>query len=109
MLKSRLTKLKEFRPTLDKARHILKSLSYRIYSTCITITIAALVTGDIDKALAVGFAEALAEELTVAFAEGLTVALAVALADALAEALAEALADALAVAVPTGAAGPSWQ
>jgi uncharacterized membrane protein len=54
MLKSRLTKLKEFRPTLDKARHILKSLSYRIYSTCITITIAALVTGDVDKALAVG-------------------------------------------------------
>jgi uncharacterized membrane protein len=47
-------KLYELRPTLDKLRHILKSLSYRIYSTCITITIAYLISDDLDKALSIG-------------------------------------------------------
>ena len=47
-------KLYELRPTLDKLRHVLKSLSYRIYSTCITITIAYIISDDLDKALSIG-------------------------------------------------------
>ncbi|MFM9986423.1 MAG: DUF2061 domain-containing protein [Flavobacteriales bacterium] len=49
-----MAKLKELRPSKDKFRHILKALSYRIYSTFITITIAALVTGNTALAFAIG-------------------------------------------------------
>jgi uncharacterized membrane protein len=54
MMKNKIKKLYELKPTLDKARHILKSLSYRIYSTCITITIAYLISDDLDKAMSIG-------------------------------------------------------
>jgi len=54
MLKNKIKKLYELKPTLDKARHIFKSLSYRIYSTCITITIAYLISDDLDKAMSIG-------------------------------------------------------
>ena len=50
-------KLYELRPTLDKARHIVKSISYRFYSTCITITIASVVTGSTKLAFAIGSAD----------------------------------------------------
>jgi uncharacterized membrane protein len=47
-------KFYEFIPSVDKARHVLKSLSYRIYSSCITTAIATLVTGNSKLALAIG-------------------------------------------------------
>lgn len=46
--------LYELIPSADKARHALKSLSYRIYSSCITTAIATLVTGNNKLALAIG-------------------------------------------------------
>jgi uncharacterized membrane protein len=49
-----LKKIYELRPTLDKARHMVKSLSYRIYSSCITTAIATFVTGNAKLALAIG-------------------------------------------------------
>jgi uncharacterized membrane protein len=49
-----LKKIYELRPTLDKARHMVKSLSYRIYSSCITTAIATFVTGNSKLALAIG-------------------------------------------------------
>lgn len=39
---------------IDRLRHILKAISYRIYSTCITIAISYLVTGSLAAAAAVG-------------------------------------------------------
>ena len=51
---SAFKKLYELRPTLDKARHMVKSLSYRIYSSCITTAIATFVTGNSKLALAIG-------------------------------------------------------
>lgn len=51
---STFKKLYELRPTLDKARHMVKSLSYRIYSSCITTMIATFVTGNSKLALAIG-------------------------------------------------------
>ena len=47
-------KLYELIPSADKARHALKSLSYRIYSSCITTAIATFVTGDTKLAIAIG-------------------------------------------------------
>jgi len=47
-------KLYELIPSADKARHALKSLSYRIYSSCITTAIATFVTGNSKLALAIG-------------------------------------------------------
>jgi uncharacterized membrane protein len=47
-------KIRELVPTLDKLRHVVKSISYRIYSSCITIAIATLVTGDTTTAFAIG-------------------------------------------------------
>ena len=47
-------KIRELAPTLDKLRHVVKSISYRIYSSCITVTIATLVTGDAKAAFAIG-------------------------------------------------------
>ena len=49
-----MAKLKEFRPSKDKFRHMLKAVSYRIYSTFITIAIASLVTGNASLAFAIG-------------------------------------------------------
>lgn len=49
-----LKKIYELKPSLDKARHMVKSLSYRIYSSCITTAIATLVTGNAKLALAIG-------------------------------------------------------
>jgi uncharacterized membrane protein len=50
-------KLKELIPTIDKLRHVVKSISYRFYSTCITITIASFVTGSTKTAFAIGSAD----------------------------------------------------
>ena len=49
-----LKRIYELRPSLDKARHMVKSLSYRIYSSCITTAIATFVTGNAKLALAIG-------------------------------------------------------
>jgi len=50
----RFRKIRELAPTLDKLRHVIKSISYRIYSSCITVTIATFVTGDAKAAFAIG-------------------------------------------------------
>ncbi len=52
-----LKKLNEFIPTVDKLRHVIKSISYRFYSTCITITIASFVTGNTKLAFTIGGAD----------------------------------------------------
>jgi len=52
-----LAKLRELIPTIDKLRHVVKSISYRFYSTCITITIASFVTGSSKLAFAIGSAD----------------------------------------------------
>jgi len=54
MLKAKINQLREFKPTLDKLRHVLKSFSYRVYSTCITITIAYALSDDLEKAMSIG-------------------------------------------------------
>jgi len=50
-------KVRELIPTIDKLRHVIKSISYRFYSTCITITIASFVTGSTKTAFAIGSAD----------------------------------------------------
>ena len=52
-----MRKLREIIPTVDKLRHVVKSISYRFYSTCITITIATFVTGSSKAAFAIGSAD----------------------------------------------------
>lgn len=37
-----------------RRRHIIKAITYRLYSTCITILIATVVTGDLDVGLVIG-------------------------------------------------------
>jgi len=50
-------KFRELIPTIDKLRHVVKSISYRFYSTCITITIASFVTGNTKLAFTIGGAD----------------------------------------------------
>jgi len=56
-MKSILAKFRELIPTIDKLRHVVKSVSYRFYSTTITITIASFVTGNTKLAFAIGGAD----------------------------------------------------
>jgi uncharacterized membrane protein len=44
-------------PKIDRLRHILKSISYRIYSTCITIGISIAVTGNAAFGLSIGLVD----------------------------------------------------
>ena len=46
--------IRELFPSSDKLRHVVKSISYRIYSSCITITIAILVTGNTAFSVSIG-------------------------------------------------------
>jgi uncharacterized membrane protein len=61
--------LYELIPSADKARHALKSLSYRIYSSCITTAIATLVTGNNKLALAIGSTDFIVKLFTYYFHE----------------------------------------
>jgi uncharacterized membrane protein len=56
-MKNIFTKFRELIPTVDKLRHVIKSISYRFYSTTITITIASFVTGNTKLAFAIGGAD----------------------------------------------------
>jgi len=56
-MKSIFAKFRELIPTIDKLRHVVKSISYRFYSTTITITIASFVTGNTKLAFAIGGAD----------------------------------------------------
>lgn len=37
-----------------RRRHVIKAIMYRLYSTCITILIAMIVTGDLNIGLIIG-------------------------------------------------------
>jgi uncharacterized membrane protein len=43
--------------SVSRKRHILKSFTYRVYSSCITSLIAAFVTGDLTLGLSIGSAD----------------------------------------------------
>jgi uncharacterized membrane protein len=43
--------------TVSHKRHLLKAVSYRIYSSCITSLIAAFLTGDLALGLSIGTAD----------------------------------------------------
>lgn len=49
--------LKDRKRSLSHKRHILKSFSYRIYSSCITSLIATVVTGDTRLGFSIGTAD----------------------------------------------------
>lgn len=45
------------KPNISHKRHLLKSFTYRIYSSCITSIIATFVTGDFKMGLSIGSAD----------------------------------------------------
>ncbi len=49
--------LKDRTKWISHKRHVLKSLTYRIYSSCITSLIAAVVTGDLALGISIGSAD----------------------------------------------------
>ena len=42
---------------ISRTRHILKAVTYRIYSSCITAVIASIVTGNVSLSITIGTAD----------------------------------------------------
>ena len=42
---------------ISRTRHILKAITYRIYSSCITAVIASLITGNVSLSITIGTAD----------------------------------------------------